>query len=181
MKGIVFNEFVGMVEGLFGDAMMDEIFDETPLVSGGSYTSVGTYNAEELVQLVVTLSKKVNVPVNKLVHQFGLHLASVFSKKFPGFFDECIDSFSFLQRVDQHIHIEVKKLYPDADLPRFYYDKITPNSMQMIYQSKHNFGDLALGLIEGCSKHYNETLLIETQEEPQESGCKIIFTICKQD
>ncbi|MEM0912514.1 MAG: heme NO-binding domain-containing protein, partial [Pseudomonadota bacterium] len=53
MKGIVFDEFTEMVEEVFGDDMLDDILDENAdkLSSGGAYTSVGTYDHNDLVTL----------------------------------------------------------------------------------------------------------------------------------
>lgn len=179
MKGIVFNEFVSMVEGIFGEEMMDDIFGEVSLPSGGAYTSVGTYDHAELVTLVERLSLKVKIPVPQLVHGFGKHLAKVFSNKFQFFFDDCSDTIEFLHRIDNHIHVEVKKLYPDAELPRFYYQSLDPNNLRLIYESTRAFGDLAEGLIEGCAEYFGDALQIQKADESSQSQSRIVFTITK--
>ena len=56
MKGIVFKEFIDMVEATFGEEMLDTVIENSDLPSGGVYTSVGTYPHTELVAMVVTLS-----------------------------------------------------------------------------------------------------------------------------
>ena len=181
MKGIVFSEFNELVEQTFGDDMLDDIIDdcEDKLESGGSYTSVGTYDHEELVHLVVALSERTNISVPDLVKTFGLHLAKVFEVKFPNFFSECSDCFSFYKRIDDHIHVEVKKLYPDAELPVFSYDDSNPDQFKLIYESTRQFADLAVGLLEGVAKHYNETINIEKEDLSTTSATKVIFTITR--
>ena len=52
MKGIVFREFMQMVEDQFSLETADAIIEASHLASGGSYTSVGTYPHEEMVELV---------------------------------------------------------------------------------------------------------------------------------
>ena len=42
MKGIVFSEFLDLVEVKFGLEMVDKIIDQSNLESKGVYTSVGT-------------------------------------------------------------------------------------------------------------------------------------------
>lgn len=182
MKGIIFSEFNELVEQAFGEDMLDDIIDdcEDQLASGGSYTSVGTYDDKELVHLVVALSERTGVAVADLVKTFGLHLATVFEVKFPSFFAECQDSFSFFKRIDDHIHVEVKKLYPDAELPKFSYDDSGPNTFLLTYESTRQFADLAAGLLEGVAKHYQETITIERQDLSTEHTTKVIFTISKQ-
>ncbi len=48
MKGIVFTELIDMVEATFGEDMMDDVFDDCDLESGGAYTAVGTYDQSGL-------------------------------------------------------------------------------------------------------------------------------------
>ena len=58
MKGIVFTEFLEMVEQKFGLEVLDQIIIESNLASGGIYTSVGTYDFIEMQSLIVKLSEK---------------------------------------------------------------------------------------------------------------------------
>ena len=52
MKGIVFREFLEMVEEAFGMDVADQIIEESDLPSGGAYTSVATYDHHEILTLV---------------------------------------------------------------------------------------------------------------------------------
>ncbi len=79
MKGIVFREFIDMVEASFGDEMVDTIIEACDLESGGAYTAVGTYDHTELVQMVVALSGETGAPVPALVEAFGTYLLVDFS------------------------------------------------------------------------------------------------------
>lgn len=182
MKGIVFDEFTGMVEEQFGDTMLDEIIEENAdkLSSGGAYTAVGTYDHAELIALVSSLSIKTNTPVADLVKAFGLHLASVFTVKFSGFFEECSNTFEFLKKIDNHIHVEVKKLYPDAELPKFSFTEMSEEQMELLYESTRGFADLALGLIEGTSNFYQEKITIEKHDESTDGKQIVRFIISKQ-
>lgn len=169
MKGLVFTEFFEMVEANYGLAMIEDLIEATQPSSGGCYTSVSSYNHQELIDMVVELADRTNSQVNDLVYAFGRHLAKVFSSKFTSFFDECPDTLSFLKRIDDHIHVEVHKLYPDAELPEFSFDDSDPDCFQLTYKSVRNFSDLALGLIEGCAEHYNEQFDI-TREDIDDSN-----------
>lgn len=51
MKGMVFTEFLDFVAARFGDDMVDDIVEASPLESGGAYTAVGTYSHGEMVAL----------------------------------------------------------------------------------------------------------------------------------
>ena len=48
MLGVVFTEFVEMVEDSFGEEVADEMLEMSKLASGGVYTAVGTYSYQEI-------------------------------------------------------------------------------------------------------------------------------------
>ncbi|GBL04843.1 heme NO-binding domain-containing protein [Glaciecola sp. KUL10] len=166
MKGIVFTEFVSMVESQFGEDMFDDILDAVQPKSEGAYTAVGTYDHQELVDMVVELSKLCDTPVPALVHAFGLHMGKVFSEKFTSFFIEAGSTIKFLEAIDNHIHVEVRKLYPDAELPVFSFEHVeSPTEhFALHYQSTRGFADLALGLIESTSAYFGETFNIDRED-----------------
>ena len=164
MKGIVFTEFASMIADKFGDDMMDDLIDETDPESGGAYTAVGRYSHKELVNMVVLLSEKTGTPVPDLIKVFGNHLAVVFSQKFPDFFTEVDNILDFLKKIDNHIHMEVRKLYPDAELPVFDYDDSNADEFKLTYRSERGLGDLAMGLIEGVSNYYQQPFDIKRSD-----------------
>jgi hypothetical protein len=165
MKGMVFTEFLEMVEAKFSANMVDDIIDDANLPSGGAYTAVGTYDHAELVQMVVALSKRTDVPVPALVHTFGEHLFGRFYALFPAFFQGVTSALDFLEGIETVIHTEVRKLYPDAQLPQFDCTR-SADGLQMLYSSPRHFGDLAEGLIHGAVVHFGDTLHITRNNQP---------------
>ena len=161
MKGLVFSEFANLVEEKFGADMIEDLIDATQPASGGAYTSVGTYDHNELINMVVELSKRTGLETSELVRLFGHHLAKVFSTKFSAFFSEVDNTIDFLKRIDNHIHVEVSKLYPDAELPVFGFDDSDAEVFQLHYSSTRGLADLAHGLIEATSDYYQEKFQIK--------------------
>ncbi len=180
MKGIVFNEFLTMVESVFDEDMVDDILDSVELPSGGAYTSVGTYSHNELVAMVVELARRSETPAADLVKAFGKHLAGVFSSKYAGFFEECDNTLAFLKKIDDHIHVEVKKLYPDAELPEFSYDDSNSDTFELEYSSSRGFADLAEGLMEGVADHYGETFQIGREDLSGGDNTHVKFTLARE-
>jgi len=182
MKGLVFAEFNEMVINTFDDDMLDDIIDDcaSQLESGGAYTSVGTYEASELVALVLALSERTSIPVQELVYTFGKYLAVVFSTKFTSFFEQCDDLFSFLKSIDNHIHVEVRKLYPDADLPDFTYHQLSDNCITLHYSSNRHFSSLAHGLIVGVAEYFKQKIEVKREDHSTDDLLeKAIFIITK--
>ncbi|MEZ5091120.1 MAG: heme NO-binding domain-containing protein [Micropruina sp.] len=165
MKGVVFTEFLQMVEESYSDALVEELLDSADLPSGGVYTSVGTYDAAEMTALVSRLSELVDVPVPDLLHAFGRWLFDSFLRRYPGFFDGITSTREFLPHVNEYVHLEVRKLYPDAELPDLSC-VVVPDGVEMTYRSARNLPDLAEGLIQGCADHYHES--VEVSRTPLE-------------
>ena len=160
MKGVVFTEFLEMVESRFSADMVDDIIDDANLPSGGAYTAVGTYPHDEMVALVVALSQRSGAAVRDLLLAFGEHLFGRFVVGYPAFFSDVSDAFTFLAGIEDIIHREVRKLYPDAELPRFDIERHTDRELVLLYQSGRHFEDLAEGLMRGCIAHFGGGITI---------------------
>jgi Haem-NO-binding len=175
MKGMVFTEFLEMVDAKFSAEMVDDILDDANPASGGAYTAVGTYDHQELVSMVVALSKRSGIPAPDLVKIFGKHLFTIFAKNYSQFFDNVPDAFTFLYGIEEVIHAEVIKLYPDAELPKFNCVR-DGNTLYLTYYSHRHFADLAEGLIAGSAEHFNETFEIQRDEQDENTT---LFTLTK--
>lgn len=179
MKGMVFTEFMEMVDSEFGPELAEKVLEASKLPSGGIYTAVGTYDHGELLTLVHELSRETAIPVPELVRSFGRHLFGRFVKSYAHFFLGVNSTFQFLAQVDDHVHVEVLKLYPEAELPKFTSQQLDGDRMIFDYRSRRPFGDLAEGLILGCAEHYGESLQIEREPLPAESGTAIRFILTR--
>jgi Haem-NO-binding len=178
MKGIVFTEFLEMVETKFGYNTVDTILTMQPLASEGIYTSVGTYPHEEMVTLVVNLHNQTQIPIDTLLETFGEYLFNGLFKAYENRFSGLNNAFDMLASVEHYIHVEVKKLYPDAELPTFVIEEHTPNKLVMLYQSERRMAALAVGLIRGCLIQFGEEATIHYQNIT-ESGDQVRFIISK--
>lgn len=179
MRGIIFTQFLDMVEQKYNYELVDTLLLTSNLPSGGNYTSAGTYPSSEMTHLVTNLSECTHVPAADLLREYGRFLFRTFVTNYHHFILAAPDAFSFLSTVDDYIHVEVKKLYPDAELPHFLTTRVDEDTLQMVYHSSRRLSDLALGLIEGTLDHYQEKASID-QQMLSEDGSKVIFTIVKQ-
>lgn len=181
MKGMVFTEFLEMVEDRFSLEIADRIIEASNLPSGGAYTAVGTYDHEEMIQLVTHLSTETEIAVPDLLRTFGKHLFGRFVGSYPQFFEGVASTFGFLGNIEGYIHVEVRKLYPDADLPSFEYDTSEPGRLTMVYRSTRPFADLAEGLILGSIEHFDETIEVQREDLSEGRGTCVRFTLIHQE
>lgn len=170
MKGIVFTEFLEMVESQLGVGMVDRIIGAAKLPNDGAYTSVGTYDHRELVRLLDAMSEASGASVPDLLRRFGVYLFNRFAVLYPRLFEGIPGAFEFLRATDEVVHVEVQKLYPDAELPRFMCESSEADELVLIYSSPRGLGDLAEGLIQGCVSYFGESLRVHRTGLPASNG-----------
>jgi len=81
MKGIIFSEFIELVEKTFGLAVCQDMLEENN--DEGIYTSTGTYNHLNLVKLIISLSKLTNISVGTLQKTYGKSVFISLLKSMP--------------------------------------------------------------------------------------------------
>jgi hypothetical protein len=181
MLGIVFTEFIEMVEARFSAELADKIILAANLPNQGAYTAVGYYAHDELSLLVQQLSIETGISRTDLVRRFGLHLFHSFSLHYPRLFQNKHSLFDFLVSVDAEIHREVRKLYPQAQLPRFQVKARTEFELQLSYESPRSMEALAFGLIQGAAHYFNEPIQIECHPIQSAQQPASLFVINKME
>lgn len=161
MKGSIFLELLKMAEETFGEEVVDRILDTTDLESGGAYTSVGTYSCGELVTLVSAFSDHSGIDREELQRLFGHWMMNFFTKRHGSFFEGKTSAFDILEAIEDEIHVEVRKLYPDAELPTFATDRFSVKELDMVYTSPRPLAPFCKGLIEACLNLFNQKATIE--------------------
>jgi hypothetical protein len=165
MKGIIFTEFIEMVERTYGFEMTDRIIIGVDPPSKGIYTAVGQYRDDELYSLIDKLAELTHSNVPDLIRSFGMALFPGLKRLHPEFVDAMSNVFDLLENINDHIHYEVKKLYPDAQLPRVDCDREGNERMTVRYHSHRPLGDLAEGLIRAVIHHFQESIEVDRQDQ----------------
>jgi len=178
MKGIVFTEFLDLVEDKFGLEMVDHIITKSDLESQGIYTSIGTYSFSEMLQLLTHLSTKTKLPIDKLLLVYGEHFFGVIEKSYPGLLATYRDPIDMISSIENHIHVEVRKIYPDAELPTFTVIEKTENKLIMDYTSSRAMHHFGLGLMNKTFAHFDTTATI-LLEKIKPDGTEVRFVINK--
>ena len=178
MKGIVFTEFLDLVEDKFGLEMVDKIITQSELESNGAYTAIGTYKFSEMLQLLQNLSNNTGISSDDLLLVYAEHFFSVLESSYPELIASYSDPIEMISSIENHIHVEVRKIYPDAELPTFEVLEKTPNSLVMIYKSSRAMHHFGLGLMNKTFEHFNSTASI-VLEKIKEDGTEVKFIINK--
>jgi len=178
MKGIVFTEFLDLVEERFGLEMVDAIISQSKLESKGVYTSIGTYSFSELLQLLQNLQTKTGISIDNLLLIYGEHFFSVIETNYKDLLSSYNDPIEMLASIENHIHVEVRKIYNDAELPTFIIKEKTKKTLILIYKSSRSMHHFGLGLMNKTFEHFNSKATI-VLEKIKKDGTEVKFIITK--
>ncbi|ARV10179.1 hypothetical protein BTO05_11230 [Winogradskyella sp. PC-19] len=179
MKGIIFTEFLELVENKFGLGMVDKIINQSELKSGGVYTSVGTYEFSEMLQLISQLSENTDISVDDLLLVYSEHLFSVLINSYPSLIEHYKTPMDLLASIENHIHVDVQKIYTEAQLPTFELEERTETKMVMVYKSDRALYMLGKGLMLETFKLFNIPVDIKF-EKLNDDGTEVRFFINKK-
>ena len=178
MKGIVFTEFLTLVEDKFGLETVDEIIQKSNLTSKGVYTAIGTYEFSEMLSLLEHLSEKTSLSINDLLYVYAEHFFGVLVHSYGDLLSRYKDPIDMLASIENHIHVEVRKIYPDAELPTFRVLEKTDNKLVLEYMSSRAMYSFGLGLMHKTFEHFNQKADI-TLDKLKSDGSKVNYTIIK--
>ena len=178
MKGFIFIGFLDLVEETFGLESVEEIITQSELPSKGIYTSVGTYQFSEMLSLITNLSRNTNISVDRLLHVYGLYFFKIIKRDYPQILDSYDNAIDLLSSVESHIHVEVQKIYPDAELPRFEVTVKDDDTLILTCFSSRSMYAFGLGLMEKALEYYKQDATI-TYEKIKEDGSVVKFVISK--
>ncbi len=161
LKGLIFDEFLKMVERDHGYELVDKILTKEKLESNGVYTAVGTYDFGEMLILLTNLGNELKVSTNDLLYVFGKYFFSVILNSYGDIVKSYSSPVEFMSSIDNHIHVHVRKIYPQAELPKFDTISKSANHMHMTYYSQRSMSYFAKGLMEETFAFYDYSCDIE--------------------
>ena len=160
MKGIIFTQLVAMAEDSGGKEAVDRVIAASDLPTGGAYTSVGNYCCEEPFGLIGGLSEHSGLPAATLQRLFGHWLMHSFARRSPSFFEARAGNLDTLEAIEDDIHAELRKAYPDAELPLAETRRDGADDFDLIYCSPRPLADFCHGLIDRRAAYFGEKACI---------------------
>ena len=159
MKGVVFNLLEEVVRRSYGEDTWDALLEAAGLQ--GSYTSLGSYEDEEMRKLVAASSTAFAMSGGDVLRWFGRKAMPILAERYPAFFAPHATARTFALSVNRLIHPEVRKIYPGADVPTFQFQDAADGALLMHYRSARKLCALAEGFIQGAAAYYAETVAFE--------------------
>jgi len=162
MLGIVFTSLIDMLEEKTSPEFADDVIVEAKLENDGAYTAIGYYPFEDMQRLLTVLVEKTGKSANELLYDFGIFLFGKLGVAHGDVLANTSGILDMLAHLDDDIHVQVKKLYPDADLPRFSVLSRTDSTMKLQYYSERDLFALAEGLMDAAADFYGAKIHRET-------------------
>tara|TARA_B100000953_G_scaffold299188_1_gene298398 strand:- start:276 stop:809 length:534 start_codon:yes stop_codon:yes gene_type:complete len=160
VKGIVFTELVRFLDLTGGPVFAEKVLAQAGLEHGGVYTRVGQYPWQEAVRVVEAASRESGADFATLCTDFGAYLFDRFTVLYAEIVGRYATAEALLSHVGDHIHEEVRVLYPDANPPEV---KTVSNgdTLHVRYSSHRPFAHIAHGLVAGAMKHFGDGRKLE--------------------
>ncbi|MFQ3234628.1 MAG: putative hydrocarbon binding protein [Paraglaciecola sp.] len=179
LKGIVFVKLEAFVKVTWGPKLWDELLQEANLDSGGSYTTVGLFDDQEFFTLAALIVNKRAITAQELQKKFGKWMFKQLYATIPNGAHDFVDVFQFLHGVQNIIHVEVKKLYPDILLAEF--DLLFENEKTLIfhYKSPRKLCYFCEGLVYGLSEHLNQQVVVSHLECEYNKDDRCVLEVTK--
>lgn len=163
MKGVIFKAFEQFVVHGWGEEFYEQLVDATPAAGAGAFVGPGTYPDEVLVAMLTTAAQRLDLPLDVALRQFGRFAFAQLARSLPGCLDGHRHPLTLLRVVDTIIHVEVKKLHPEAAIPRVLVDAHGGDDATLRYESPRRLCPLLLGLVEGAGNAFGYEI---TNEHP---------------
>jgi hypothetical protein len=171
MRGVLMTEFLGWIEQTRGIAEVDAIITELgdALTDGGAYTAVGDYPHDDLMRMMRVVAAREAVTEFELQRQFGTALFPTLANVGAPMLEGVTGSRDVFARINDVIHVEVKKLYPESHPPSVTMEQVDANEAFIQYSSHRDMAALCLGLVEGALDFYEESAEVTMSGEGLDS------------
>lgn len=178
MKNLFFQELIEMMEIRFGQEIKDHVLDNSHLDHSGSFKTRDQYDSAQFMRMVANFGRLIQLPYNSTMRAFGRHLNKNLIKKFPNIFESQKDTFSLFKNFDVVLR-EVKKYFPESQIPKVTFKDAGPNNLTIIYDSELPLADVAEGMLLSTIDYYQEKITVNITASSRVDENKRIFTLMK--
>lgn len=154
MKGIIFNLLEDFIVDGWGEERFEQVMTGCPLHTKGPFVGPGTYPDSDLFAIVERTTAELGIATPAALRAFGRYAMPRLAARFEAFVRDHDHPKSFLCTVDGIIHVEVRKLFENAEPPRIRFEDTGPRELVLHYQSKRKLCALFEGLLDGTADYF---------------------------
>lgn len=166
MYGLVNRGLEELICHKHGTAAWERIKEEAE-VDLEVFIRMDAYPDEVTYRLVGAASRILDIPVDKLLHDFGVHWTLYTGQEgYGSLLDGAGASLHEVLANLDDLHVRVGLMYPQLRPPSFRCTDVTPNSLVLHYYSqREGLAPMVVGLVEGLGHHFGKSLRITPQTQ----------------
>jgi hypothetical protein len=178
VHGIIFAEFKKFVVV----TSSNETWIKLQAVAGlehRRYLASEAYPDQELFELVRAGSQLLNKSSSLMLEAFGEFIVPDLLGIYHAFIKAEWTALDVIEKAESTIHKTVRLKDPTATPPVLQVERLSPDEVQIIYNSERKLCSVAKGIIRGVGKHYGEALRVEEKDCMLRGGkaCTLLVSI----
>lgn len=159
MKGTVVGTWFNSIAKIYGQNVLEDALNEYGWPISRIITPLEDIADEDPFKIVEIVAKRVGKNTSEIWRAIGQSNAFSFYEAYPSYFER--DNLrDFLLMMDE-VHAQLTRKIPGANPPRLIPTKLEPKQIELHYISKRGLFDYFLGILDGCSEFFKESLKVE--------------------
>ncbi len=154
MKGIIFVLLEDFLVERLGAKDYEAMIAACGLKTRDPFQVHQTYPDDDLFKILLNAADRLSLGLSDVLRHFGEFCFPCLVRRYPVFVQPYDHPKPFIQSVQRIIHVEVRKLYPDAETPIFRYQDPAPDRLIIEYESKRRLCHFMEGIIKGVETHF---------------------------
>lgn len=160
MHGSMFLLLKKFIEHAYGPVAW-ELAKRNRESNSSDYSFHENYPAEEMFAIIQTAAKNTGITENELKEKFGIHLVPDLLATYKSHLKPEWKTFELLQYTELVMHKAVRTEESQANPPVLNISRVHDKLLIIDYYSRRKMAALAVGIIKGIAKYYNETDIIK--------------------
>lgn len=155
VHGSIFFLLKKYIDHSFGFGAWDDILAKSKTTQT-NFDITRAYPLEEIGAIIGTVSQMTGKSVNELKEAFGEYLVPDLFSLYKDYLQPHWRTLDVVEHTERVMHGAVRKLNSAADPPILNVTRVNKNKLMVDYFSRRKMGALAIGIIKGIARYYNE-------------------------
>jgi len=159
MHGIIYLQLKKFLTTVTDTDKVKTIYQDAG-VQGKFYDATKHYPDEELVSILNSACKHLNLDREIALNEFGKFMTPGLITTYKGYIKpewKCLD---LLENIENTMHKAVRASNPGAEPPRLVVTRVSPGEVRIDYTSPRKMISLGEGIIAKIAEHFNEGISI---------------------
>lgn len=169
MHGTIFTLLKRYVQTQYDHSTWVRLMEASGLTAT-SFDHKNVYPDEHMYRLVGEAATMTGIPANELHEKFGEYLVPDLMYMYQRLLQPEWTTLDMLEHTEHTMHRQVRSEHVDNAPPVLNVTRVSPTELFIDYVSKRRMGGLAVGIVRGVAKYYDEADQILVEPTTSEDG-----------